>query len=130
MLSDDPPSTGNSLREVARNLEAMGVDRDRIVIAVASTSDQLPESLAEYRHAVLPASHWAIHDRLSDDAIRQTLSELLAGVTIDVSSTDGLTTQARETGFRSVTRINLPPSMDPSCCSVSRGHSTSLLSVA
>ena len=129
MLSDDPPSTGNSLREVARNLEAMGVDRDRIVIAVASTSDQLPESIAEYRHAVLPASHWAIHDRLSDDAIRQTLSELLAGVTIDVSSTDGRTTQVRVTGIRSVTRINLPPTMDPSLGSVSRRHARALFSV-
>jgi O-antigen/teichoic acid export membrane protein/hydroxymethylpyrimidine pyrophosphatase-like HAD family hydrolase len=118
VLTDDPPNTGGSLVDVARELEALSVEPGRLVIAVPLMGDQLPRSLAGYQRVTLAAHEWAIQDRLADDAVRESLGRLLAGRAIEA----GAGAVVRVASVRCVTRLYLPPMTDLKSGSPSRRH--------
>jgi hypothetical protein len=121
LLSDDPPNSGGSLLAVAKELEGLGVRRDRIVIAVPLMGDDFPHTLAAYTRAVLPAGKWAIQDRLAEGAVRESLTQLLAGKTIEAAGA-----KVRVAGVGCVARLSLPPMTDLKSGSPSRRHTRAL----
>ena len=121
LVSDDPPNSGGSLLAVAKELEGLGVRGDRIVIAVPLMGDDFPHTLAAYDRAVLPAGKWAIQDRLAEGAVRESLTQLLAGKTIEAAGA-----KVRVAGVGCVARLSLPPMTDLKSGSPSRRHTRAL----
>jgi len=77
VVVDDPPRTGSVLARTVGALEAIGVPRAEVVLAVPLLGT-LPDALAGYEAVVLPWESWAVHEQIGDEAARRTLSALLS----------------------------------------------------
>ncbi|MFB7874105.1 HAD family hydrolase [Nocardia sp. NPDC056064] len=74
---DDPPVTGTALARTGRALERLGVPSRSIVFLLASADTESP-SVIRRRHTItLPWSQWSVHQRLTEEAVGATLTELL-----------------------------------------------------
>ncbi len=115
---DDPPRTGLQLSEAAEQLLSVGVRPDSLVLLVQlfGPLTSLPSRLEPYRSIVLPWEQWAIHERFSEDAVRDALRRLLCGRTI-ASAADGDWREVVVDAVEDVT--NLTPATDGT---PARGH--------
>ncbi len=75
-LIDDPPVSGQSMRNAAIDLEQAGIPHQSIVLLAPlfAGSDTLPALLKAYQSIVLPWEEWAIHDFTGIEAVRAVLS--------------------------------------------------------
>ncbi|HZV49751.1 MAG TPA: HAD hydrolase family protein [Candidatus Dormibacteraeota bacterium] len=80
LLVDDPPRSWGSVRQAADGLRRLGFAHDSIVLTLGLFPETcVPESLAGHPAILLPFSGWEIQRKLQLDAVRTTVSELLAG---------------------------------------------------
>ena len=81
LLCDDPPVTGSSLVRVARALVDLGLPSTNIVLLLAlfSTTGELPPALAQFQSVVLSFDRWSVHGRTDAQAVWHALQELRAG---------------------------------------------------
>ncbi|MEA2590151.1 MAG: hypothetical protein QOH66_3078 [Actinomycetota bacterium] len=99
LVVDDPPRTGGSVAAAVRDLMAMGVGRASIVITLPVFADapQLSSALEPYAAVLLHEQDWAVTGRLTSEAVRAALSDLLGGGT-DVLSVDPLALPPKRSG--------------------------------
>lgn len=79
VVTDDPPVTGSSFVRSIAQLSRLGVDRANLTVAFPrfiDTPKTLPD-LDDVAHVTLDWRDWTVHDRLRDEEVRQTLTELL-----------------------------------------------------
>ncbi|HEV8637803.1 MAG TPA: hypothetical protein VG370_26595, partial [Chloroflexota bacterium] len=102
LLTDDPPSTGDSLARAVVDLGRAGVPCANVVLLLQlfGSRDTLPSSLRGQAAVLLPWDEWAVHGRLTTAAVRSALAELI-GPSISVGA---------------VARLPLPG------CAPTRGH--------
>ena len=74
LVVDDPPVSGEALREVIRELR---VPSDQLTLLIPSFEKKLPEPLRRYRAVTLPFDEWAVHTQLTPQAVQATLTDLI-----------------------------------------------------
>lgn len=79
IVIDDPPATGTALATTLKAIAATGVPRDATALALPLFTDEagLPAQLTSHAGVFLPWPEWSVHDRLAEESVRGTLSELL-----------------------------------------------------
>jgi hydroxymethylpyrimidine pyrophosphatase-like HAD family hydrolase len=99
LVVDDPPRTGGSVAAAVRDLVAMGIGRASIVITLPVFADapQLSSALEPYAAVLLHEHDWAVTGRLTAEAVRAGLSDLLGGST-DVLSVEALALPPKGSG--------------------------------
>jgi hydroxymethylpyrimidine pyrophosphatase-like HAD family hydrolase len=112
LITDDPPATGTSIARSARQLEALGLSSESIVLLlqVFGASPDLPTALDRYRAVVLPRPEWTINARLSPEAVKRDLSALL-GSRVAVLAADPMAlppTRRARRHRRALFRVFLP----------------------
>ncbi|MFN2495711.1 MAG: hypothetical protein ABR608_07370 [Pseudonocardiaceae bacterium] len=79
VLLDDPPTTGNSVAEVAARLERDGYPAGAIVLLLAlfGTRPELPPVLRRFAQVLLAGPDWHVCDLLRPQQVAHTLARLL-----------------------------------------------------
>lgn len=79
VVIDDPPATGTALATTLKAVAATRVPHDATALALPLFTDEagLPAHLTSYAGAFLQWHEWSVHNRLAQDGVRETLSELL-----------------------------------------------------
>ncbi|MFI5268288.1 MAG: HAD family hydrolase, partial [Chloroflexota bacterium] len=80
VLLDDPPNTWATLARAARALADLGLEPDSIVTVTQTfpSTPPVPSPLREHPLVLLPAEQTRVHRLLEADAVKTTLSSLLA----------------------------------------------------
>jgi hydroxymethylpyrimidine pyrophosphatase-like HAD family hydrolase len=83
-LVDDPPRTGLQLAAASETLLSLGVPPQSLVLLVQlfGPPTSLPAPLRKYQSIVLPWERWSVREKLSEEAVLETLRRLLRGRTI------------------------------------------------
>jgi len=117
IVVDDPPRTGAQLKQALGDLQAVGVPAASLVLLLQlfGSADSLPPGLSSYAAVLLPWEEWAIHERLTADALECALGELVEGRTVVLS--DGGSTRVKEVRVEGVTELPCE-----------RGHARAVLS--
>lgn len=91
VVTDDPPVSGSSLARAADELKRLGVQTESVTFAFPRFTGETTElaHLAGYRQVCLPWSDWAVHARLTPDAVQADLA-LLLGDRVRVESVHSL----------------------------------------
>ncbi|MGH9102823.1 MAG: HAD family hydrolase [Acidimicrobiales bacterium] len=79
VILDDPPSSGQCVASVSRQLQHRGLPTSGQVIAIATFDEtgQLPHALRSIPQIVLPWSQWAVHRQLQPAAVARVVQRLL-----------------------------------------------------
>jgi hydroxymethylpyrimidine pyrophosphatase-like HAD family hydrolase/adenine/guanine phosphoribosyltransferase-like PRPP-binding protein len=79
LLLDDPPTTGNTVAEVAARLEQAGFPPDAIVLLLAlfGARPELPPVLQRFIQVLLAGPDWHVVDLLRPQQVASTLARLL-----------------------------------------------------
>ncbi|HEX2910684.1 MAG TPA: HAD hydrolase family protein [Chloroflexia bacterium] len=87
LLTDDPPTSGNSLAQLMKEFERLGLAPHRMVLLLQLFGEKtsLPAILQNYPSVLLPWPEWSIHQKLSAPHVQVALSALLEpAITPDV----------------------------------------------
>ncbi len=80
LLTDDPPRTWSSIARAARQLTALGLAAEQVVLVQATFAHQEPPpELAPHPSVLLPEPGWNVHRRLAPEAVAAALGRLLGG---------------------------------------------------
>jgi hypothetical protein len=79
LLVDDPPVTGGAIVQAAETVHQAGVPRPNIVLLtwLFGDGDTVPQLLRRWRHEVQPWPEWSVHERLSEEALAESLAGML-----------------------------------------------------
>lgn len=79
LVTDDPPVTGSSIAETARQLERAGFTSAAILLLlpVFGAEARLPLALSAYEAVVLPSERWTVTEKITPAAVKAALSMLL-----------------------------------------------------
>jgi haloacid dehalogenase-like hydrolase len=80
LIIDDPPGSGRTVSKIAIDLRQLSLPQSSIVLLLPlfGSSEQLPEALRRYPAVLLPSEDWAVHSKLTPEAVARTLTRLLA----------------------------------------------------
>jgi haloacid dehalogenase-like hydrolase len=81
LIIDDPPGSGRTVSKVAIDLRQLSLPQSSIVLLLPlfGSPEQLPEALRRYPAVLLPSQDWAVHSKLTPEAVARALTRLLAG---------------------------------------------------
>lgn len=81
LIIDDPPASGRTVSKVAVDLRQLSLPQSSIVLLLPlfGSSEQLPEALRRYPSVLLASEDWAVHSKLTAEAVARALTRLLAG---------------------------------------------------
>ena len=133
LLTDDPPTSGTALSKAASAIQALGFPKQSIILLLQLFESQSrwawPMTLNRYESVRLPPSRWAIQRRLDNQAVGETLTDLLVGRKLKLKRADRSIAEVEVGQVNGVKRLPLAEKIDSRIRRSARRHVAALYRV-